>query len=350
MILITLRDMQWRARRVVLGLAATALVLAIAALLGALHDGFLEETDRTVDFFAADTWIVPTDVSGPFTANSPLDVGLAEAVRNEPGVDEVTPVAIFRHVAEGAESTFTDVNVIAYEPNGVVTPTTVDGHAPARPGQAAVDERLGVDVGDSIDIAGRTLTVVGVVQGLTYNGGTPTVLTTLDDGQSIAFDGQGLASAFVVRGVPSSLPEGLTAMTPTDVRDDLRRPLSVATTAIGIVAGLLWVVAAGIVGMLSFLSGLDRHRDFAVYKAYGVSTARLVISLLCEAAAVSLVAGGTALLLAFGLLPLFPVAISMSVGDCVRLVGLSVVVGVAAGTLSVRGVVRVDPAVAFANA
>jgi putative ABC transport system permease protein len=188
------------------------------------------------------------------------------------------------------------------------------------------------------------------VRGLTYNGGTPTVLTTLDDGQAIAFDGQDLASAFVVSGRPSSLPEGLTAMTSDDVRDDLRRPLSVATTAIGIVAGLLWVVAAGIVGMLSFLSGMDRHRDFAVYKAYGVTTPRLVSSLLCEAAVVSLLAGGVALILAFGLLPLFPVAISMSVGDCVRLVGLAAVVGVVAGTLSVRGVVRVDPAVAFANA
>ena len=46
--------MQWRARRIVIGLAATALVLAIAALLGALHDGFLDETDRTIDFFGAD--------------------------------------------------------------------------------------------------------------------------------------------------------------------------------------------------------------------------------------------------------------------------------------------------------
>ena len=350
MILITLRDMQWRARRVVLGLAATALVLAIAALLGALHDGFIEETDRTIGFFDADTWIVPDDVSGPFTANTPLDVSLGDTVRDRSGVDEVTPVAIFRHVVEGAGSTFTDVNVIAYEPNGVVTPSIVEGRAPARVGEAAVDERLGVGVGESIDIAGRKLAVVGAVRGLTYNGGTPTVLTTLEDGQSIAFDGQDLASAFVVQGVPVSLPEGLTAMTSDDVRNDLRRPLSVATTAIGIVAGLLWLVAAGIVGMLSFLSGLDRHHDFAVYKAYGVTTACLVTSLLCEAAVVSLLAGGTALLLAFGLLPLFPVEISLSAGDCLRLVGLSVLVGVAAGTLSVRGAVRVDPAIAFANA
>jgi putative ABC transport system permease protein len=349
MTLVTLRDMQWRARRLVLGLAAIALVLAMTALLSALHDGFLRETDRTIDFFDADTWVVPADVSGPFTANSPLNATAADVVRNESGVDQVTPVAIFRHVVEGAGAGFTDVNVVAYEPGGVVVPTMVDGEAPTRVGQAAVDVRLGVDVGDHVDIAGRRLAVVGTVRDLTYNGGTPTLLMTLNEGQAIAFDGRNLASALVVQGVPDYLPSGLAAMTPTEVRDDLRRPLSVATTAIGLVAALLWLVAAGIVGMLSFLSGLDRHRDFAVYKAHGVTTTRLLVSLLSEGAVISLLAGGTALLLAVGLAPLFPVTISLSAGDCARLIGLSLVVGVAASTLSVRGAVRVDPTVAFAN-
>jgi putative ABC transport system permease protein len=349
MILVTMRDMQWRARRLIIGLAAAALVLAMTALLGALHDGFLRETDRTIDFFDADTWVVPADVSGPFTSNSPLDASLAGPVGAEAGVDEVTPVAIFRHVVQRTGESFTDVNIIAYEPKGVVAPTMVEGSPPSLVGEAAVDVRLGVDVGDKVEIAGRSLTVVGKVRDLTYNGGTPTVLMTLEEGQQIAFDGSDLASALVVRGVPEDLPRGLSAMSATQVRDDLRRPLSVATTAIGLVAALLWLVAAGIVGMLSFLSGLDRHRDFAVYKAHGVTTARLLGSLLTEAAIVSLLAGGIALLLAFGLEPLFPVTISLSVGDCVRLVGLSLVVGVAASMLSVRGVVRVDPALAFAN-
>ncbi len=138
-------------------------------------------------------------------------------------------------------------------------------------------------------------------------------------------------------------------MSPSAVRDDLRRPLAVATTAIGLVTGMLWLVTAAIVGMLAFLSGLDRHRDFAVFKAHGVTTGRLVVSLLLEAALVSLLAGGVALLVAHLLLPLFPLEISLGVVDSLRLVGLSLLVGVAASTLSVRGVVRVDPAIAFAS-
>ncbi len=204
-------------------------------------------------------------------------------------------------------------------------------------------------MGDTIEIAGRELEVVGLVSGLTYNGGTPTVLMTLEQGQLIAYDGRDLASAFVVRGAPDTLPDGLTSMTPTEVRDDLRRPLGIATTAIGLVAGLLWVVAAGIVGMLAFLSGLDRHRDYALYKALGVRTGRLMASVLLEGAIVSLLAGVLALVLAFVLVPLFPVTISLTPTDCVQLLGLALLVGIGAGALSIRGVVKVDPAISFSN-
>jgi hypothetical protein len=69
---------------------------------------------------------------------------------------------------------------------------------------------------------------------------------------------------------------------------------------------------------------------------------------LIEGAAVSLAAAAAALLLALGLAPLFPVTIDLSASDCVRLVGLALAVGLAASMLSVRGVVRVDPALAFA--
>ena len=122
MVQVMLRDMQWRARRIVLGLSATALVLAMAALLGALHDAFLDETDRTVAMFAADRWIVPRDTAGPFTSNTPLRTELVAAVAAEPGVQQATPVAIFRHVVTGATDGYSDVNVVAYEPGGVVSP------------------------------------------------------------------------------------------------------------------------------------------------------------------------------------------------------------------------------------
>ncbi len=349
MIRISLRDMQWRARRVVLGLSATALVLAMAALLGALHDSFLRETDRTIDFFGADAWLVASQVAGPFTSNTPVSTALAKRVRDDPGVRGVTPVAIFRHVVRGVQPGYTDVNVIGYEPRGVVVPRAASGRAPQRAGEAMVDERLGVALGTRLRLAGRSLRVVGTASGLTYNGGTPTVLVTLGDAQAVAFDGRPLASALVITGDLHHRVAGLSEMSPRQVRDDLRRPLSVATSAIGLVAALLWLVAVGIVAMLAYLSGLDRFRDFAVFKAMGATTRRLLLGVALQGAVVGLVASAAAVSLAFALAPVFPVDISLTMVQAMRLLGLALLVGVVASVLSVRGPVGVDPARAFAD-
>jgi len=349
LILVTLRDMQWRAGRVVLGLGATALVLSMAALLGALHDSFLRETDRTVAFFGGDRWLVADQVSGPFTSNTPVRTALTRKVEEVDGVTSVSPVAVFRHVVRGASRGFSDVNVIGFEPGGAVAPVPVSGRAPARVGEAAVDERLGVAVGSTLRLAGRSLRVVGEMAGLTYNGGTPTVVITLLEAQAVAFDGQALASAFVVDGVPRGAVGDLTTMSPSQVRDDLRRPLSVATSALGLVAALLWLVAAGIVAMMAYLSGLDRSRDFAVFKALGVTTRRLLLGLVLQGAVVGLVASVAAVSLALVLAPAFPVDIDLTLLDGLRLVVIALLVGVVAGVVSVRGPVSVDPATAFAN-
>lgn len=347
MLLVTLRDLQWRSRRIALGFAATALVLAMATLLAALHDAFLDETDRTVATFGADAWVVPDAGSGPFTSNTPMPAELTAQVAGEPGVRDASPVAIFRHTVTGAGPGFTDVNVIAYPPGEVVAPHFVAGRAPG-PHEAAVDESLGVGLGTRLALAGHDLTVVGLVDGLTYNGGTPTVLLTLGTGQQVAYAGEPLASAIVTRGVPQALPAGLTVMTPTQVRDDLRRPLSVATGALALIAALLWVVAAGIVGMLAYLSGLDRTRELAVYKAFGVGSRTLLAGLVLEGAAVAFAAGVLAVVVAVVLAPAFTVPVSIDAGQGVRLVLVAVVVGALASMVSVLRAVRVDPVQAFA--
>ncbi|WP_456846839.1 FtsX-like permease family protein [Cellulomonas sp. P5_C6] len=340
MIWLTLRDLRWRARRVVLGVLATASVLAMTLLLGAVHDAFLAETTRTVAFFGADTWVVPTGVAGPFTTNSP--------VPTDPAPEGGTPVAIFRHVVvrDGGP---TDVNVIAYRPGGVVVVEPVEGRAPRGPGEVAVDRTLGAGLGERLTLGGERLLVVGVLRGLTYNGGTPAVVVTLDQGQRIAFDGRDLAGAFVVRGTPAAVPPGLTTMTPTQVRDDMRRPLEVATRTLALLSALLWLVAAGIVGFVCYVAGLDRQRDVAVLKSVGVPTWRLVGGVALEGVLLAGTAAVLAVVAALVLVPLFPLPVAVTAGQCLTALGVGVVIGLVAAAASVRQVLTTDPALAFAS-
>ena len=59
-------------------------------------------------------------------------------------------------------------------------------------------------------------------------------------------------------------------------------------SSITIMAVLLWVVAALIVGSVIYLSALERLRDFAVFKAIGVPTRTSLAGLAMQAIIVAL--------------------------------------------------------------
>ena len=60
--------------------------------------------------------------------------------------------------------------------------------------------------------------------------------------------------------------------------------------SITIVAIMLWIVAALVVGSAIYLSALERLRDFAVFKAIGVPTRDIAGGLALQAIVVALLA------------------------------------------------------------
>lgn len=348
MLTITIRDIQWRARRFALGAIATALVFAATLLLAGLHSAFITEASDTVASFNADRWIVPAGVSGPFTQNVPLSAAQQAAGRRLSGVTRVSPVVLSAVVVELA-GTEQNVDLIGYEPGGVFAPRIVAGRAPRAGDEVAVDPLLSQPIGSTVTIEGRKLRVVGQVGGLTYNVGTPGLVMTLGAARAVVFGGERQASALVTRGVPREVPAGLRAMTNAAVVADLRRPLSTATSAIEILAILLFVVAIGVIGLMVYLSSLDRLPEFAVYKAVGVSSSVLLSSLVVQTMVFALLAALLAVLASLLMAPHFPIPVSIGGGLYAALFGAAIIVGLAASAVGVRQVTSVDPAAAFAG-
>jgi putative ABC transport system permease protein len=348
MLTITVRDMQWRARRFALGAIATALVFAATLLLAGLHAAFINEATDTVASFNADRWIVPAGVSGPFTQNVPLSAAQQAAAQRAAGVSHATPVVLSAVVVtlHGNEQ---NVDLIGYRPGGVFTPRISAGRAPHAAGEVAVDPLLKVAIGSLVTIEGRRLRVVGEVSGLTYNVGTPALVMTLGAARGLVFGGEPQASAVITRGVPRNLPAGLRAMTNQAVATDLRRPLSTATSAIEVLAILLFVVAIGVIGLMVYLSSLDRLPEFAVYKAVGVASSVLLSSLIVQTLVFALLAAVLAVLASLVMAPHFPIPVSIGVGLYAALFGAAIIVGLAASAVGIRQVTSVDPAAAFAG-
>lgn len=343
MLTITLRDLQFRRRQFGIAVVGASLVFALTLVLTGMSAGFDRETRVTVESVGADTWIVPAGIPGPFSSDVALREDVAAAVRQTPGVTAAAPLAEFQHRATRPDGDDETVNVIGQPRNGL-GPGTI---APPR-GHAVVADRLDVDAGETIVLAGRRLRVDRVIDDATYFAGVPTVYLDLREAQEIGFGGDRLASAVVTRGEPRGpLPQRLVERSPGDVRRDLRIPVDNAASTIDAIRLIMWAVAALIIGAVTYLSALERVRDFAVLKAVGGSSRTLALSLTAQAVFAALLAA----LIAIPLSRLMQFAVTVPVvhelSAVVLLVVVAVVVGVLSSMAALRRAVGVDPALAF---
>jgi putative ABC transport system permease protein len=343
-----LRDLQWRRRRVLIAVVGTALVFSVTLVLSGVSHGFDVETDRTLETFGADGWIVRNGAAGPFIGQTPLPASTVDAVREEPGVADANGVIFSRKTVEGGSPE--EVNLFGVERHGVGVPVVDHGRGPRESGDIVVSTTLHHGVGDEILLSGKPFRVVGTISNWTVVAGVPNVLVTLTDAQETAFVDQPIISAVAVRGTPRTVPPGTRFMSNADARPDLLRAVANARSGIELVGLLLWIVAATIIGSVIYLSALERMHDFAVFKATGTSSTTILADLVVQSLLLSLAAATIGVLLATPLGPLFPVPVVIPLSSLVMLPALAVGVGLVASLAGLRRAITVDPAIAFAAA
>jgi putative ABC transport system permease protein len=348
LLFVSLRDLQWRRRRFIIGVLATGLVFALALVLSGVDGSFRNEIDRTVEAFSVDRWVVSDTAYGPFTSSALFPASRAEELANQPSVDAVEPIVVLRFTVPVPDPA--DLTVVGVERDGMVAPPLSDGRQIESSGEIIVDKLLGVGLDDDIDVGGESFRVVGRTSGISFYAGTPVGFVAIDDAQQLALGGAELATAFVVRGDVDETPPDLRVMTNDGVVDDLRRPMEKATGTISFINVLLWIVAAGIIGSLLYLQALERTRDFAVFKATGVTSRSLVVGLAFQAIVLAVFSAIAAVLLSLVIGPLLPMSVEVPASAYVVLPVVAVIVGLLASLGGLRRAVGVDPALAFGGA
>jgi putative ABC transport system permease protein len=344
---VSLRDLQWRLRRFLIGVAATGLVFALALVITGISGSFHNEVGRAVDAFGADSWLVPQETSGPFTALSVFPEARAKEVSR--GGVTAEPLLLFRTTVD--TNTKIDVNLSGVRAGSFVAPKIGEGRMLRRSGEVVVDKSLtGIKLNQILDINDKPYRIVGRTSGLTYYAGTPMVFMDLPDLQkSVLFD-QRLISALVVKGALGAAPAGMKKMTNGAVIKDLRRPLEKPSQTIDFVRVLLWIVAAGIIGSVLYLQAIERTRDFAVFKATGVTNRSLLIGLAIQAIALAISAAVAAIGLSFLLSPLMQMRVEIPGAAYLLLPIVAIIVGLVASLAGLRRAIGVDPALAFGGA
>jgi putative ABC transport system permease protein len=346
MLTAALRDLQWRRRRFAIAVVGTGLVFAMTLVLTGLANGFRVEAQRSVDALGLDAFMIKAGAAGPFLGSAPIPMAEVQRAERLPGVTAAVPLVYGSSTIPDGSSP-RNVNVFGVPERGPGAPAIVTGRSPATPDEVAASTTMRRDVGADVDIGARRLHVVGLVDDSTALAGQANVYLTVTGAQQLLFSGQPLISSIGLRGNPTHALDGYRVVDRNGAVDDMVRPLRGADQAMTLMAGLLWAVAAMIVGSVVYLSALERTRDFAVFKAVGVATRSILAGLAMQAVLVAVLAAvlGSALSVVLG--PLFPMRCDVPTLAFTALPLIAVLIGLLASVAGLRRAVGVDPALAF---
>ncbi|MGO9455931.1 MAG: ABC transporter permease [Acidimicrobiales bacterium] len=349
---ITLQDLRYRARQFSIAVIGAGLLFAMSILLAGMAAGFSVEITKTVDGMGADYWVLGQGAAGRIASLPAIPASTVAAVAREPGVRQAAPVLIVTMPILFDGKTTKTANLIGTQPGSALggPGSLTSGHEITGPGQAVVDDGLGVGLGQNFIVADQTFHVVGITSERSLFGGVANAYVTLHNVQDTVFGGHPVIGAVLVTGDPSRVPGGYVLKTNAEISAASLQQMKAGVSSINSTRYFMWVIAAIIVAALVYVTALERTRDFAVLKAVGATTAVLFAGLAGQAVLVSLMAAIIGGVLSTFMTGIFPQPLYVPDSAYVILPLSALLVGLLASLAALRRAASVDPSAAFAGA
>ena len=360
-----LRELRRRPGRFLVVGGALTVLAVLLLLLGGLLDGLFLGSTGAIRAQRADVVVYAAEARQSFV-RSRLGAEVRQAVADVDGVAEVggLGVALVGAAVPGQEA-LVDAAVFGYElaPEGLP--------APPPPGQAVVDATLadaGVEDGDQLRLgpAAVVVTVVGFVEDTSYlgQGGVWVDLATWREVLAASRPGAGVADdvvqALVVQAgddvAPAALAQRVDAATGGATRSLTRDEavLSLPGTAeqnavFQTLIGVALLVVGLVTALFFALLTIERTALYATLKAVGARSSSLFAGLVVQAVAVAVGAFALGALAAWALAAVIPPEVPVTLVPSRALTTGALLVAAAAlgGAVSLRRIVRVDPASAI---
>lgn len=383
-----LLDMAYRRWRVLLTVLGVAVLATLILLFGGIMNGLRWQARRYVSFTGADLWVSRERSGGVFVGFSLLNPEYVEpALRSRAGslLDneaDVSPL-IFAHARPVVRRNGLELEVkavvVGYRLGRLGGPRasdlvrgrlfvpSPDVYSPEQEPEleAVVDESLGLEVGESLDIGGNELQVVGVVRNMQFVFDTPLVFVDVRTAQKTVLEDVIYVNTFLVKLASGKSPDEVAALL-NDAQKGIRGALAVETASsqqtirailrnfvdepmkgVQFLRVMLWLASGLIVGMITYVTTMEKTQEIGVMKAIGATNGYVLRFLLSQVALMS--CGGVALgvALAVSAVPAFPIFVLLNPVEVAVVSLLSAVVCVAGGVIAALRALRVDPTVAF---
>ncbi|MBT5710849.1 ABC transporter permease, partial [Candidatus Poribacteria bacterium] len=230
--------------------------------------------------------------------------------------------------------------------------------------ECVVDDSMGLEVGESVEVGGQELKVVGIIRDMMFVFDTPMIFMDVRTAQKTVLEDVIYVNTFLVKVAEGQDPLAVAEMyndpqrgirrfavdthTSEDTIDKiLKNFVDEPMAGVQFLRVMLWIATALVVGMITYVTTMEKTQEIGVMKAIGATNSYVLRLLLWQ---VLLTSAGGVLLglgLAVAAVPAFPINVMLNPAEAVVVCALSVVVCVVGGLIAARRALRVDPMVAF---
>jgi len=394
---IFIKDMAYRKARIVLTVISVTFLVLLILLMGGMMNGlqmqardYVESVGRQAE--SGIVWISSEKSGSTFAGFSLLNSEHLEVLAQLEGVDKETPLSplIFaqaRPVINGKEK---KAVVVGYkqdrlggpsrrdlektgEPTSSFYPITgrlfrsskYDDYRPVDipPPEVIVDEWLGLEEGESIELAGDSLTVVGKTKGKLFVFDTPLLFMDVRTAQSTVLDNIIYVNTILVK-VADGYSEAQLANDIKDAKDQAGISIDVHTgkqivdiimanfvdepmKGVRALRGMLWLAAGVIVAMITYVTTMEKSREIGVLKAIGASNRYVIFLILKQVMAMTFVGVVLGIILAYLAAQVFPIMVLISIRESVIVAVITMAICSYGGYVAAKRTAAIDPMIAF---
>ncbi len=187
---LALKDIRRHLGKFIATIVGVAMLLAIVLVMNGIYQGNIQDGVWLIDNTATDLWVVERGRGGPFNEASRIPLDSHKSIAATPGVARASPLALYtaQRAINGRDQQFTLIGYDIF--GGAGGPGRLaQGRAIAAPHfEVVADRKLGLQVGDRVQLGTDDFTVVGITQGAVDSGGNPLVYLSLPDAQKVQFE------------------------------------------------------------------------------------------------------------------------------------------------------------------
>ena len=369
-----LKDMQYRRARVVLTSLGITVLISLILLLGGIMNGMRIQAQQYVKSTGADIWISAEGSGGAFIGFSLLieeNMAPLNAAR-ELKEGSLSPL-IFAQARPIVRGKSTKAIVVGYMTDKYGGPKQVlDGEGrmfkssefqdyrpeDPIPLEVIVDEKMGLEIGEQITIGTNTVKVVGKTSSLMFVLDTPLIFMDVRVAQKVLLGNYPRVNMMIAKANENMEPEKVAAFfdasgdiearTMNQTLDDIiAYYVDEPMKAVQFLRVMLWIAAGLLVGMITYVTMLEKTQEIGVLKAIGASNNYVMTHLLKQVALISVVGVTIGFCLAYVFAAAAPIFVAINLVESIIVAGISFIVCCGSGYLAARKVIMVDPLIAF---